>query len=261
MRLSTWSGAQRATLGQKPSGGGVKTPSWLDRFLAARCGGYEAADLAALAEDLSERGVRWPRTARACKRGMDITGALGGLLLLLPVLLVIALLIKATSRGPVFFGSPRVGLGGRPFFMLKFRTMYADRGDPTGVKHTVVNDPRVTPLGSVLRQRSLDELPQLINVLRGDMSLVGPRAHPVGMLVNGERYETVVPAYPLRHLVRPGMTGLAQLAGWRGAVTDPTHATRRVICDLAYIRRYSLLLDLVILVVTAAREFWTGSGT
>ncbi len=261
MRLSTWTGAQRATLGQGASGDGVKAPSWLDQFLTARCGGHEPADLAALAEDLSEQGARWPRTARACKRGIDIAGALGGLLLLLPILLVIAFLIKATSRGPVFFGSPRVGRGGKPFFMLKFRTMYADRGDPTGVRHTVANDPRVTPLGAVLRQRSLDELPQLLNVLRGDMSLVGPRAHPVGMLVNGELYEKAVPAYPLRHLVRPGMTGLAQLAGWRGAVTDQTHATRRVVCDLAYIRHFSLSLDIVILVVTAAREFWAGSGT
>lgn len=261
MRLSTWTGAQRATLGQGPSGGGVKRPSWPDRFLTRRCGRHEAADIVALADDLSEQGVRWSWTARACKRGIDIAGALGGLLLLLPVLIVIVLLIKATSRGPVFFRSPRVGRGGKPFSMLKFRTMYADRGDPTGVKHTVANDPRVTPLGAVLRQRSLDELPQLLNVLLGDMSLVGPRAHPVGMQVNGALYENAVPAYPLRHLVRPGMTGLAQLAGFRGAVTDQAHATRRVVCDLAYIRHFSLSLDLVILVVTAAREFWAGSGS
>lgn len=196
----------------------------------------------------------------AVKRLVDIVGALGGLVVLAPLLIVTSLLIKLDSPGPVFFRQIRTGRDGVPFEILKFRSMRSDACDRSGVAQTTSGDQRVTSIGRVLRRTNIDELPQLINVLRGDMSLVGPRPHVPGMLAAGRRYEDLVPGYGRRHRMRPGITGLAQSEGWRGPTTDARPAIMRVMCDFAYIRDFSLWLDFRIMVRTVARELRGGSG-
>ncbi len=181
------------------------------------------------------------------KRGMDLV--LGSLLLLvaLPPMAVIALMVRFDSRGPALIRQPRYGYANRVIQVLKFRTMHQDQGDLTGAKATIRDDPRVTRLGRLLRATSLDELPQLFNVLRGDMSLVGPRPHPVEMRVCGLYYHDAVPGYRSRHRVRPGITGLAQVSGCRGSVETMEQARRRLEFDLDYINDWSPMLDLRIL--------------
>jgi exopolysaccharide biosynthesis polyprenyl glycosylphosphotransferase len=186
----------------------------------------------------------------AFKRCMDVVASALLLVLLSPVLLAVAAAVKLTSPGPVFFGQRRWGRGNAPFRLYKFRSMYVELEDKSGIAHTVQNDPRVTPVGRFIRKYSLDELPQLINVLKGDMSLVGPRAHVLGMHAVGVRYEDLVPEYFARHIVRPGMTGLAQVRGFRGEVADEDHARGRVACDLEYIRTFSIWQDIKIMVLT-----------
>jgi lipopolysaccharide/colanic/teichoic acid biosynthesis glycosyltransferase len=197
----------------------------------------------------------------AAKRALDVLGATAGLVILGPLLIGIALAIKATSPGPVFFRQKRYGYHNRRFWIYKFRTMYVDRGDQRGTQQAKADDPRVTPLGRILRKSSLDELPQLINVLKGDMSLVGPRPHVPGMLANAMLYEEFIPYYFQRHNMRPGVTGLAQVCGYRGSTTEPDAALSRVDCDLQYIERWSLGLDIEIILRTVVREFFSGSGT
>lgn len=177
------------------------------------------------------------------------------LLALSPLLLVVAALIRLDSPGPVFFRQPRFGYGHRPFSMLKFRTMFTSASDWSGAVQTSRNDARVTRIGRWLRRSSVDELPQLINVLLGDMALVGPRAHPVGMCIEGELYERVVEHYAARHRVKPGITGLAQVSGNRGAIDDFDKARARFGLDLRYMRDWSLLLDMKILLATVIHLF------
>ncbi len=196
----------------------------------------------------------------SAKRMFDIAGATAGLLIFAPLLIAVAIAIKMTSSGPVFFRQKRYGYHNRRFWIFKFRTMYAERSDQRGTVQAQSDDPRVTPLGRILRKTSLDELPQLINVLKGDMSLVGPRPHVPGMLANGMLYEEFIPYYLQRHNMRPGLTGLAQVRGFRGSTTDPVSALARVDCDLEYIQRWSLLLDLGIIARTVVTEFLSGSG-
>jgi lipopolysaccharide/colanic/teichoic acid biosynthesis glycosyltransferase len=196
----------------------------------------------------------------AAKRVIDVIGASLGLVLFAPLLIGIAIAIKATSPGPVFFRQKRYGYRNRRFWIFKFRTMYADLGDPRGTRQTTAGDPRVTPVGRLLRRSSLDELPQLINVLKGDMSLVGPRPHVPGMLAGGMLYEELTPYYFQRHTMRPGITGLAQVSGYRGSTVAPLSAIERLDYDLQYITRWSLWLDLLIIMRTATREFFMGSG-
>jgi len=191
---------------------------------------------------------------------IDIPVSLLALLVLSPVLIIIALLIKVTSPGPVMFLQKRTGLGGREFDILKFRSMRADAGDPSGVKQTTANDHRVTRVGRFIRKSSIDELPQLWNILKGDMSVIGPRPMVYGQLAGGTVYRQAVPYYDYRHLVRPGLSGWAQANGLRGPTTDIQSARRRIDHDCAYVQNASLLLDIRIIFQTIAREFLTGSG-
>jgi lipopolysaccharide/colanic/teichoic acid biosynthesis glycosyltransferase len=194
------------------------------------------------------------------KRTVDIIGAAFGLILLAPLLIGIAIAIKATSPGPAFFRQKRYGYHNRRFWIYKFRTMFAHLGDVRGTRQTTTDDPRVTPIGRILRKTSLDELPQLTNVLVGDMSLVGPRPHVPGMLAGGFLYERFTPYYFQRHNMRPGITGLAQVSGYRGSTAVPLSAIERLDHDLRYIVSWSLWLDFKIIVRTVLREFVSGSG-
>lgn len=181
------------------------------------------------------------------KRVLDIVVASTALVILAPLLLALALLVKATSRGPMFYSQERVSVDGSRFDIFKFRTMYAD-SERVGPGWTKPNDQRVTPLGRLLRATSLDELPQLWNVLRGDMSIVGPRPErPVFI----EEFRQRVPHYMLRHKVPAGMTGWAQVNGWRG----DTSIDKRIEHDLFYIENWSILLDIKILLLTVIRGF------
>jgi Undecaprenyl-phosphate glucose phosphotransferase len=182
------------------------------------------------------------------KRITDIALSAAGLLVLSPLLLSIAALVRLSSRGPVLYVQERMGLDGRSFHMLKFRSMRADAESKTGAVWAQATDERRTAIGTFLRKTSLDELPQLWNVLRGDMSLVGPRPErPVFV----SRFRKEIPHYMLRHKVRAGITGWAQINGWRGN----TSLDRRVECDLFYIRNWSYTLDLKILMLTLWKGF------
>jgi polysaccharide biosynthesis protein PslA len=199
-------------------------------------------------------------SASIAKRIFDITAASGALLFFAPLLIVIAVAIKATSSGPVLFYQYRYGYRNRRFKIYKFRTMRSDAGDVRGIRQTVQGDARVTAIGRVLRKTSLDEIPQLINVIKGDMSLVGPRPHVPGMLAADLLYEDLVPYYFQRHTARPGITGLAQVSGCRGSTAQSGPAISRIDYDLHYIERWSLRLDIMIIMRTIRKEFLSGSG-
>lgn len=196
----------------------------------------------------------------ALKRGLDIIISLTALIVLAPLFLVIAALIRYDSKGPALFTQNRWGKDGKVIRIYKFRSMFTDLGDATGVAQTRENDPRVTRVGAVLRKTNIDELPQLINVLKGDMSLVGPRCHAIGMQAAGKLYEELVPEYHQRHVVRPGLTGLAQMKGFRGPTDTEYKARQRVVHDLTYIKSFSLWLDLKIMVGTLINEIKGGTG-
>ena len=164
-----------------------------------------------------------------------------------PILLVIALLIKLTSRGPVLFRQPRYGFNNNEFTVLKFRTMVPEPFGGEEILQARRDDPRVTWIGHILRRTSFDELPQLFNVLRGDMSLVGPRPHAVA---HNKEYSRVIDEYLGRHRVKPGITGWAQVNGLRGETKSPELMRQRVQHDLFYIEHWSLLFDLKILFLT-----------
>lgn len=181
------------------------------------------------------------------KRAADVLFAAFFITVLSPAMLAIALLVKLTSPGPVFYRQERTGIGGDTFEMLKFRSMRADAEKETGAVWTVENDPRRTAFGAFLRKTSLDELPQLFNVLKGDMSIVGPRPErPVFI----EQFRHEIPKYMLRHKMKAGITGWAQVNGWRGN----TDLKKRIEHDIYYIENWSLGLDLKILWLT----FWKG---
>jgi putative colanic acid biosynthesis UDP-glucose lipid carrier transferase len=185
------------------------------------------------------------------KRTFDVCFAGAALIGLAPVMLLIALLVKLTSKGPVFFVQDRYGLDGRKIGVYKFRSMKVMENSSTVVQATR-NDPRVTPIGGFLRRSSLDELPQFINVLKGDMSVVGPRPHAVA---HNEHYRNKVSFYMLRHKVKPGITGWAQINGWRGETDTIDKMQKRVEYDLHYIRHWTLWWDVKIILKTLFKGF------
>ena len=185
--------------------------------------------------------------ASLVKRIEDVVLAAFCLLVTLPLMLMIALSIKLDTRGPVLFTQKRLGANNLPFDLLKFRSMFVEQTDPLGQQLTRARDPRITRVGRFLRMTSLDELPQLINVLRGEMSLVGPRPHPLAASAAGISYALAISEYPIRHRVKPGITGWAQVNGWRGETTTIEQIRRRVEHDLYYVENWSLTFDLLIL--------------
>ncbi len=183
---------------------------------------------------------------RFTKRGLDVMIAAPALILLSPILVLTAIAIKLDSSGPVIFRQHRKGFNGNQFVMLKLRTMRVQEDGPLVVQASR-GDPRVTAIGRWLRSTSVDELPQLVNVLRGDMSLVGPRPHA---LAHDDQFEKIVGDYAFRHHVKPGITGWAQCNGARGATPSVEHIAERVRLDLWYINNWSLWLDIQILIKT-----------
>ena len=182
------------------------------------------------------------------KRLTDIIGAVICIIIFSPVMLVSAILVKTTSKGPLIFKQERVGLHNKPFQMYKFRTMYVQTEEEERKGWTQKNDPRVTSVGRFLRKTSLDEFPQLFNVLKGDMSLVGPRPERPQYV---EKFREEIPRYMIKHQVRPGMTGWAQVNGYRG----DTSIRKRIEHDLYYIENWTLGLDIKILFLTVFKGF------
>ena len=196
----------------------------------------------------------WRLSTASClfKRSVDLVCALTGLIVLALPVLFIMLLIRLDSPGPALFRQQRIGLLGHPFVMLKFRTLQGRADRPGTLRQVTRGDPRVTRMGRWLRRWSLDELPQLFNVLRGDMSIVGPRPHAPGTRAGGRLFEDVTHRYATRHCVKPGMTGLAQIRGWRGETDTEDKLLRRIDSDLEYIATWSPRLDLSIMWRTIA---------
>ena len=182
---------------------------------------------------------------KVIKRIFDVIFALLVIVALAPLWVVIAIWVAVTSPGGVFFRQKRTGYKGEEFDMLKFRSMYVNPQADT--KQATANDPRITPIGRFMRRSSLDELPQLWNVLIGDMSIIGPRPH---MVAHTEYYAPLIPRYMERHRMRPGLTGYAQVLGFRGATPELKDMADRVRADNEYIDRFSLLLDLKIFTLT-----------
>lgn len=182
------------------------------------------------------------------KRIVDICGALAAIIIFSPVMLIVALLIKITSPGPLIFKQERIGLHNKSFKMYKFRSMEVQSAEKEKTAFTTKNDPRVTGIGRFIRQTSIDELPQLFNILKGDMSLVGPRPERPYFV---EKFKEEIPRYMIKHQVRPGMTGWAQVNGLRGN----TSIKRRIAYDLYYIENWTLGFDIKILFLTLFKGF------
>jgi polysaccharide biosynthesis protein PslA len=196
----------------------------------------------------------------ATKTAFDIVVGAIALLMLSPMMLLIALGIRLESPGPILFRQPRMGFNNRLFTCYKFRSMYTGMTDLLGDKQATRDDPRVTKLGKWLRALSLDELPQLFNVLQGNMSLVGPRPHPPNTKAADKLFTDVVANYAFRHRVKPGMTGWAQVNGWRGETKTVEQIENRVACDLAYIDNWSVWFDLKIIGLTITREIFSSTA-
>lgn len=189
------------------------------------------------------------------KQIFDRAFAAAALICLFPVFAAVAIAVKVSSPGPIFFRQPRQGQGGKEFLIYKFRTMKMHQ-ESSGVTQAKKGDDRITRIGSFLRKTSLDELPQFINVLVGDMSVVGPRPHAVE---HNKFYSEKIDGYMLRHMVKPGITGWAQINGWRGETDTIEKMVRRVECDIYYITNWSFLLDIQIIWRTAFKG-WSGAN-
>jgi Undecaprenyl-phosphate glucose phosphotransferase len=190
------------------------------------------------------------------KEVLDRGLAVIALVLLSPILLLTCLAIRLESKGPILFRQKRFGFNNNEISVLKFRSMYIDRQDTSGAERTQKNDPRVTRVGRFIRRTSIDELPQLFNVLKGDMSLVGPRPHATMMRVGDKYYFDAVKGYTARHRVKPGITGLAQVRGLRGEIATTERARKRVEYDVYYIENWSPLLDIRIMIETVLKLIW-----
>ena len=217
----------------------------LSRYISLRCGVEDLAGIPAL----TLQGAPLYGWNAVLKRGFDLGVSCTALVLCTPVIALIALLIKFSSPGPVLYRQQRMGLDCRPFTLLKFRSMRVDAEPPGMPIWSTKNDERCTPVGSWLRRLNLDELPQLINVLKGEMSLVGPRPERPEFI---EQFRQGIPRYMLRHKIQAGMTGWAQIHGFRG----DTSIEARLRYDLEYIQRWSLLFDVKILLLTLIRGFF-----
>jgi Undecaprenyl-phosphate glucose phosphotransferase len=217
----------------------------LSRYQSLRCGVEDLAGIPAL----TLQGAPLYGWNAVLKRGLDLCVSSAALVLCAPVMATIALLIKLSSPGPVLYRQQRMGLDCRAFTLFKFRSMHAD-AEPPGIPiWSTKNDARCTRVGSWLRRLNLDELPQLINVLKGEMSLVGPRPERPEFI---EQFRRGIPRYMLRHKIQAGMTGWAQVHGYRG----DTSIEERLRYDLEYIQRWSLLFDLQILLLTLVKGFF-----
>ncbi len=216
-----------------------------DRFRGAtglsRCGGEDTLVISRGTLSIANRMK---------KRGFDLV--VGGLMLLAlaPLLGIVAVLIRLDSRGPIFFRQQRIGLGNRNFSIFKFRSMQWSQSDAAGHSSAARDDPRVTRVGAFIRRTSIDELPQLLNVMLGDMSLVGPRPHALGSLAGDRLFWEIDSRYWIRHSLRPGITGLAQIRGFRGSTEDTADLENRLRSDLEYLANWSMVLDLQILMAT-----------
>jgi lipopolysaccharide/colanic/teichoic acid biosynthesis glycosyltransferase len=191
------------------------------------------------------------RANRVKKRALDLAVAIPALILISPLLVIVALAIKLDSAGPVFFRQERMGRGNRIFRILKFRSMRVETTDANGARSASRDDDRITRVGRFIRATSIDELPQLINVLSGEMSLVGPRPHALGSTAGDELFWRVDRQYWHRHALKPGITGLAQIRGFRGATNTKRDILDRLEADLEYQHGWSLLRDVSILARTA----------
>jgi lipopolysaccharide/colanic/teichoic acid biosynthesis glycosyltransferase len=187
---------------------------------------------------------------RALKRGLDLTIALAALITLAPLMALVALAVKLESEGPVFFVQSRLGRGNRLFPMYKFRSMKAELCDAEGKQSTSRTDKRVTRVGKIIRATSIDELPQIINVLKGDMSFVGPRPHALGSLAGDKLFWEIDQRYWHRHTTKPGITGLAQVRGFRGATLIREDLVNRLQADLDYLNGWTIWRDVAILFAT-----------
>lgn len=187
---------------------------------------------------------------KVVKRSLDLVVVAYVLLLFAPIGLIIALLIKLDTPGPVFFSQDRIGAGNRLFKILKFRTMRVEHGDREGHKSTARDDDRMTRVGKFLRKTSLDELSQLINVLRNEMSIVGPRPHALGSTAENQLFWNIDSRYWHRHSIKPGITGLAQVRGYRGATSSQSDVTDRVQADLEYLVGWNVSRDVMIMLMT-----------
>ena len=190
------------------------------------------------------------RIGPAVKAVFDRIVAAIALVVLAPLMLLVALAVKLESRGPVLFRQPRHGFNNELINVYKFRSMYTDMADIHATKQVTRDDPRVTRVGRFIRKTSIDELPQLFNVLRGELSLVGPRPHATQTKVGSRLYQEVVDGYYARHRMKPGITGWAQINGWRGEIDSDDKIRYRTVYDLHYIENWSLLLDLRIILRT-----------
>jgi putative colanic acid biosynthesis UDP-glucose lipid carrier transferase len=244
----------------EPMENNVRIREWIDRLADTTASVYLVPNLEAFDVLYSRWGAVGGHTVVSVfetpifgidgylKRGMDILLSSIGLAVAAPLLFLIALAIRLTSEGPVFFRQRRYGLDGQEFLVWKFRTM-STMEDGRVVKQATKNDPRVTPVGRLLRRTSLDELPQLFNVLGGSMSLVGPRPYATA---HNEHFRSLIRGYMLRHKVRPGITGLAQVLGSRLETDTTEKMAARIELDHRYIRDWSLWLDLKIMLKTIA---------
>ncbi len=187
------------------------------------------------------------------KRAFDLFFATLAIAILWPVMLAAAIAVKVTSKGPAIFVQKRHGFNNEIINVYKFRSMYTNMTDPSAKQAVTKDDPRVTPVGRFLRKTSIDELPQFFNVLKGDLSLVGPRPHAVAAQTADLKYAEVVESYFARHKVKPGVTGWAQISGWRGEIDSDDKIKFRTAYDLYYIENWSLWLDLKILFLTPFR--------